>query len=282
MHFAHFAEDEKEKAQLIKYGTEEKEKFLEDKKSIYELLEEFPSIVIPFNAFIELVPRIQPRFYTISSSSKATPNRIAITVSLTVTSLPRERIHKGLASNYLCETREGKDKICIFVRPSAFRLPKQKATPIVMIGPGTGVAPFRAFLHDLIHFHKEKKEEIKIGDWHLFFGCRHKDKDYIYKKELEEAGEKKILARLDVAFSRMTDKKVYVQHRLAEAGSELWDTIHKEKATFYVCGGTAMGRDVRAALTTIVQTYGKLSADEAATYVQDMQKKGRYIQELWS
>jgi len=80
----------------------------------------------------------------------------------------------------------------------------------------------------------------------------------------------------------MTDKKVYVQHRLAEAGSELWDTIHKEKATFYVCGGTAMGRDVRAALTTIVQTYGKLSADEAATYVQDMQKKGRYIQELWS
>jgi len=252
------------------------------KKSIFEVLEEFPSINIPFNAFIELVPRIQPRFYTISSSSKASPNRIAITVSLTLTSLPRGRVHCGLCSNYLCESREGKDKICVFVRPSAFRLPKQKATPIVMIGPGTGVAPFRAFLHDLMHFHKEKKDEIKIGDWHLFFGCRHKEKDFIYRKELEEADEKKILARLDVAFSRMTEKKIYVQHRLASVGKELWDTIDKEKGAFYVCGGTAMGRDVRLALTNIVQTYGNRSSDEAAVYVQEMQKKGRYIQELWS
>jgi NADPH-ferrihemoprotein reductase len=282
MHFAHFAEDEKEKAQLIRMGTEEKDKFQEEKRSIYEVLEEFPSINIPFNAFIELVPRIQPRFYTISSSSKATPNRIAITVSLSVTQLTRGRVHKGLCSNYLCEAKEGKDKICIFVRPSAFRLPKQKATPVIMVGPGTGVAPFRAFLHDLLHFHKEKKEDVKVGDWYLFFGCRHKDKDYIYKKELEEAGEKKVLAKLDVAFSRMTEKKVYVQHRITEAGSTLWDTVHKEKASFYVCGGTAMGRDVRTALTTLAQTYGKLSAEEAAAYVAEMQKRGRYIQELWS
>jgi len=282
MHFAHFAEDEKEKAQIIRFGTEDKDKFLEDKKSIYEVLEEFPSINIPFNAFLELVPRIQPRFYTISSSSKALPNRIAITVSLTITQLPRGRVHKGLCTNYLCEAIEGKEKLCVFVRPSTFRLPKLKSTPVIMVGPGTGVAPFRGFLQDLIHFHKDKKDDVKVGDWHLYFGCRHKEKDFIYKQELEEAAEKKILARLDVAFSRMGDKKVYVQHRLADAGSELWESVNTNQASFYVCGGTAMGRDVRAALTTIAQTYGKLSPEEAANYVQAMQKKGRYIQELWS
>jgi len=151
-----------------------------------------------------------------------------------------------------------------------------------MVGPGTGIAPFRGFLQDAKFFRQEKKDDIQLGDWHLYFGCRHAEKDYIYQDELKEAQDSKLLHKLDIAFSRMHEKKVYVQHRLAEAGVDLWESVHTKKASFYVCGGTSMGRDVRQVLTTVAQTHGKLTTEEAAAYVADMQKKGRYIQELWS
>jgi len=228
------------------------------------------------------LPRIQPRYYTISSSSKASPARIAITVAVTVDKLPHGREHKGLCSCYLQGLRENKDKVVVYIRPSTFRLPKQIATPVVMVGPGTGVAPFRGFLHDAWHLAKAKKDDTKIGDWHLYFGCKSSKKDYIYQEEMEKAKKDGILSRLELAFSRDTEEKVYVQHRLGTQSSELWEIIHTKRAHFYVCGGTAMGRDVRNAVIKIATEHGKLSADAAAKYVKDLQTKGRYIQELWS
>jgi len=239
-------------------------------------------VKIPFNAFLELVPRVQPRYYTISSSSKASPSRIAITVAITIDKLPNGREHKGLCSTYLQTLREDKDKVVVFIRPSSFRLPKQISTPIVMVGPGTGVAPFRGFLHDAWAVKKTKKDDTKMGDWHLYFGCKNSKKDFIYREEMEKAKGEGILSRLELAFSRETEEKIYVQHRLNMQSSEIWDIIDTKRAYFYVCGGTAMGRDVRNAIIKIATEHGKLSADAAAKYVKDLQTKGRYIQELWS
>jgi len=282
-----YAKDEKEKAKLLYFASDAqgKEEFNDLKYNWVELLEAFPSIDIPFAHLIELIPRLQPRYYTISSSSKVSPRQLAITVSRFTRPKPNGREHIGTCSDYICKTKrddeekkaEIDDKMVVFIRNSSFRLPLKAGTPIIMIGPGTGIAPFRGFIQEF----RTRTGAARYGKTILYFGCRNASKDYIYREELEQAKAEGVLDELRVAFSRDGPKKVYVQDLLRENGQETWELINNN-AYIYVCGGTAMGRDIRQTIVDICVQYGGMTPAAADTYVDRMARQNRYVQELWS
>jgi len=163
------------------------------------------------------------------------------------------------------------------VRSSGFALPADPAAPVVMVGPGTGVAPFRAFLQQMA----AKGAPKRTGHVRLYFGCRRPEEDYLYEAELQSYLKNGTLSSLRVAFSRAQAGKVYVQHKVRDDGAELWDLLQKG-GHVYICGGTAMGRDVVAALQDAVGAHGGMGAPAAADYVKGLQQQGRLVQELWS
>lgn len=295
-----YAQDEKEAAQLLRYGTDDKAKdeFTEAKYNWVELLEAFPSINVSFAHYIEMVPRLQHRFYTISSSSKVHPRRLAVTVSRFIKDKPNGRKHVGVCSDQLCNLvgnigssnssssslaveEEAKmsssQQLVAFVRSSSFRLPVRAGTHIIMIGPGTGIAPFRGFIQEF----RTRTGDYAYGTTVLYFGCRHPDQDYLYREELEKAKSDGVLSQLNVAFSRSGPNKVYVQHLLAQNGSETWKLLN-EGAYVYVCGGTGMGRDIMNTFVDICHKYGGMTKPAAETYIDRQVRNGKYIQELWS
>lgn len=173
-------------------------------------------------------------------------------------------------------------KFQCYMEPSKFNLPAA-STPVIMIGPGAGVAPFAAFVDEGDVTIKSKSKICKkdYGDWWLFFGCRHKDGDYIYKDKLERSynDPEGVLTHLKVAFSRDQGKKVYVQHLIEENQEELWTLIDEKGAMVFVCGGTAMGGAVRDTFKRIFTFYDK--GKDGAAYLDQMLKDEMYIQELW-
>ncbi len=278
---------------------------MRDEKSLLEVLLQLPALEIPFVDLLELCPKIQPRFYTISSSSLVQPKQVAITVALSTHQKPRGRVYHGLATTYLCGLK-GKDQACVFIRPSTFRLPKPKRTfaaipaagsaaaggapsgltstsvlpPIVMVGPGTGVAPFRAFVQEFGYL--AARSLPVYPSTHLFFGCRHRSNDYIYSDEFEAAVQGRSLTQLHVAFSRDSEQKVYVQSHLKEHAAQVWELLSTQRAYFFVCGGTVMGRQVKECVANIAVQHGNLTPQAAAEFVKKLHTEGRYIQELWS
>uniref|UniRef100_A0A7S0CS92 NADPH--hemoprotein reductase n=1 Tax=Amorphochlora amoebiformis TaxID=1561963 RepID=A0A7S0CS92_9EUKA len=243
------------------------------KLDISGLFEKFPSLKVSFPVFLEICPKLQPRFYTISSSSIAQPNRVTITASV---------LEKGLCTTYLDTLRPDIDEAPIFVRPSTFRLPKEKSTPVIMIGPGTGLAPFMGFIQEFRHVRNETGSAKGEGPRVLYFGCRLKDEDFIYSDTLQkEAKEDGVLSELHTAFSREGKDKVYVQHLMRKNAASI-NKLLMDGGSVYVCGGTAMGREVKETLIQIVKEEGGQSKEEALKFVDGLSKKGKYIQELWS
>lgn len=279
-----FAQNPEERDRLMflasKEGRAEFRSFVEDSgRSLLELVTScFSSIQIPLDHFISLAPTLQPRYYTISSSSSVHPSSIHITVAVTHTPLPGGRVHKGVCSTYLASSLN--KTVRVFVRPSTFRLPAEPRTPIIMIGPGTGIAPMRALLQERHHALKVRKQEV--GENILFFGCRRRDQDYLYAEELQTLMEDGALTDLMLAFSREQEKKVYVQHLIAseDMASKLWRLMAEENAYVYVCGATSMGHDVHKALEEVVQRQG--GREDALDVLKKMREEGRYVQELWS
>jgi len=250
--------------------------------SIYELFEMFPSFRITqdnLGAFFQIMPRLKGRDYTIASSSNLQPNRIALTVGV-VQESRQGRVLNGVCSSFIKHQDIGSTDSLVFVKESTFKLPNDPKVPIILIGPGTGIAPMRAFIQERKYQKKILKQ--KTGDTILFFGCRCDDEDYIYKEELKEALKKGVLTKLHVAFSRQQAEKVYVQHVMLKQKAQLWKYIHKQGAHVYVCGATSMGKDVSLALQSIVQEYSGVDAEAAKEYLKEMQEQNRYIQELWS
>lgn len=297
-----YTTDEIEKAKLHLWTHDGKEEFNADQRSIFEVLEELPNMEVPFLDFLEICPKLQPRFYTISSSSLVSPKQVSITVALSTHMKPRGRVYNGIATTYLCGLKPGKDQCCVFLRPSTFRLPKPKRTfvngsptgadgsggaqstsvlpPIIMVGPGTGVAPFRAFLQE---FHYLKSKNLpSFPSTHLFFGCRNREQDYIYKDEFNAAVANESLTNLYTAFSRETNQKVYVQTDLKANAEQVWQLITTQRAYFYVCGSTLMGRQVKEVILHIAEQHGNLTPQAASEMLKKMQSEGRYTQELWS
>ncbi|RCH89036.1 NADPH-cytochrome P450 reductase [Rhizopus stolonifer] len=323
MSLIEYAPTEKSKEVLRKLATDKEEYRLRvgdmtrNLGEVLEMLAESESMDpknsfanVPFDLIVEAVSRLQPRYYSISSSSKEDPKKITVTaVTLQYTpdlSSPRTvygvnttylwRLHEainGLEPDtaspryYLGGPRDGlfdvqakQARVPVHVRRSQFKLPRNPTVPIIMVGPGTGVAPFRGFVRERA---LQKKEGKPVGTTVLFFGCRHPEQDFLYADEWPElfetlGGD----SRLITAFSRETDKKVYVQHRLLEHGQAMWNLLEKG-AYVYVCGDAkVMARDVNQTFVQFAKDLGGLDEAEAQDYVKNLRNTGRYQEDVWA
>ncbi len=224
-------------------------------------------------ALLSILKPLQPRLYSISSSPRVHPGEVHLTVS-TVRYASDGPTRTGVCSGFLAD-RSKDVQLPIFLQKSTgFRLPTNPETDVIMVGPGTGVAPFRAFL-------QERKAIAGSGRNWLFFGEQRAATDFYYRSEFETMQQQGTLERLDTAFSRDQAEKIYVQHRMLEHGDKLWSWL-QQGAHFYVCGdATRMAKDVDAALKQIVQTHGRMSAAGAILYVSDMSKEKRYVRDVY-
>jgi sulfite reductase (NADPH) flavoprotein alpha-component len=225
-------------------------------------------------ALIEVLEPLQPRLYSISSSPKTNPGRVSLTVdAVRYEALGRERL--GVASTWFDDRIEAAGELMVYVQKAHnFALPRDGATPIVMVGPGTGIAPFRAFLH-------ERMATAAEGPAWLFFGHQREACDYFYRDEWEMLRHKGVLSNLSLAWSRDGAQKVYVQQRIREAGAELWDWLERG-AHFYVCGDAKrMAKDVEAAICDVATAHGGLSTDAAVAYLGKLKSEGRYQADVY-
>ncbi|MDF7659793.1 sulfite reductase subunit alpha [Erwiniaceae bacterium L1_54_6] len=224
--------------------------------------------------FVAMLRPLQHRAYSISSSSKAHPNQVHLTIA-SVRYHSGGRARNGVCSTYLAERVRRGEKPAIFISPNkAFRVPANNKAPLIMVGPGTGIAPFRAFL-------QERKVSGAEGKNWLFFGDQHQEHDYIYQDELNEWQQSGLLTHLDLAFSRDQEEKIYVQNRMLEKGAELYAWL-QEGAYFYVCGDASrMAKDVDSALYEVVRQFGGLSSERAAAYIDQLKKDKRYLRDVY-
>ena len=237
-------------------------------------LQKFSGVRPHPEAFVEALEPLQPRLYSISSSHNATPGKLSLTVDC-VRYVIGKRKRFGLASTFLAERINPGDEVKVYVQKAhGFALPQDPKTPIIMIGPGTGIAPFRAFLLD------RRATGASGRNW-LFFGHQRSDCDFFYSDELNAMKTAGSLTRLSLAWSRDGDKKFYVQDRMREVGRELWTWL-AEGANVYVCGDAKrMAKDVERALVDIVAQFGARSTDEAVSFVGELKKRGRFQQDVY-
>jgi len=249
-----------------------------DGRDVLDLLQTWPQACDSSTELLPLLTPLQPRAYSIASSPLLHADEIHITVS-TVRRHHAGRDYPGLASGYIADQLEAGDSVKIFPAPkSGFDLPADPSTPIIMIGPGTGLAPFRAFLQ---HLDAQRKATGTANDTWLFFGNPHRETDFLYHDELEAYLTSGTLKKLDLAFSRDQVEKVYVQHRLKEQGEDVIDWLQRG-ASVYVCGdATHMAADVDSTLRQLLISQEQLSDDAARQYLQEMKSNGRYLLDVY-
>lgn len=254
---------------------------LNKRKSVYNLLEEYPACELPFHTYLEMLSLLSPRYYSISSSpAVAGASKCSVTVGVVEGAATSGRgVFKGVCSNYLSGRRAG-DVVHATVRETkaGFRLPDNPVTPIIMIGPGTGLAPFRGFLQERAAM---KAKGQALGPSMLFFGCRHPEQDFLYADELKGFAEQG-LTDLHVAFSRASTPKSYVQDMIAAQKDNVWKLI-EAGAVIYVCGdGGKMEPDVKRVLTTIYRERSDTSEDAALHWIDAMGTQNRYVLDVWA
>ena len=241
-------------------------------RELIDLFLEFPQAGMDAQSFVGLLRPMPPRLYSIASSLSAHPEEVHLTVAV-VRYEGNGRARKGVCSSYLAE-RVGSTIPCYLHPNKNFKLPEDSSTPIIMVGPGTGIAPFRAFI-------EERKVTGASGKNWLFFGDRSQSTDYLYQNEWETYQKDSILTDLDLAWSRDQDEKVYVQHKMLEKKEQLWRWLG-EGAVFYVCGDASrMAKDVDQALRTIAQEEGSMSEEDASAWVKNLQKEKRYLKDVY-
>jgi len=237
-------------------------------------LQKFPGVRPDPEAFIEALDPLQPRVYSISSSPKYNAGRVSLTVDAVRYRVDMRTRH-GVASTFLAGRVNPGDKIRVYVQKAQhFALPADPAKPIIMIGPGTGLAPFRAFL-------QERQATDAPGPNWLYFGHQRSDYDFFYEDELKAMRSSGLLTRLTLAWSRDGAEKIYVQHRMRNDGRDIWEWLTRG-AHIYVCGDALrMAKDVERALIDVVAEHGKRSPEDAARYVAELKKSDRYQADVY-
>ena len=241
-------------------------------RELIDLFLEYPQPDLSVEDFTGLLRPMPPRLYSIASSLSAHSDEVHLTVAV-VRYDTHGRKRKGVCSSYLAE-RVGESIPCYFHPNKNFKLPEDSDKSIIMVGPGTGIAPFRAFI-------EERQATGAPGKNWLFFGDRSHRTDYLYGDEWGEYKKDGILNELDLAWSRDQTEKVYVQHKMLEKGAELWDWL-QNGALFYVCGDASrMAKDVDQALRTIAQQQGSMSEEDSTVWVKTLQKEKRYLKDVY-
>ncbi len=253
---------------------------LSRRKSVYDLLEEHPACELPFHAYLEMLSLLAPRYYSISSSPSGEPAVCSVTVAVVEGPAASGRgLYRGVCSTYLASRRDG-EAIFATIRETkaGFRLPDDPAGPIIMIGPGTGLAPFRGFLQERAAL---KAKGVKLGPSLLFFGCRRPDQDYLYADELEAFAANGI-TELHTAFSRGDGPKTYVQQLLSQQKDRVWALI-EQGAVIFVCGdGSKMEPDVKATLVTLYRERSGADAASGQRWIDDLGVANRYVLDVWA
>jgi len=242
-------------------------------RELVDLIIDHPADFSDGEEFVGVLKKLQPRLYSIASSPNAHPGEVHLTVGI-VRYHSHGRDRGGVCSTYLSD-RVGKTCAGVFVHNNkAFRLPEDTSKDIIMVGPGTGIAPLRAFL-------EERTISKATGRNWLFFGNPHRDQDYIYEDEIVAHQKSGVLTRLDLAFSRDQEEKIYVQDKMLESGAELWAWIDGG-GHFYVCGDASrMAKDVDKALHTIAQEHGGLGEEDAVAFIKALKKEKRYARDVY-
>lgn len=278
-----FATNELEREKLAEFSSAEGQDELHSycnrpRRTALEVLADFPHTTaeLTVDHLLDLFPEIQPRSFSIASSLQAHPDRIQVLVAVVRYKTKLYKPRKGLCSTWLAslDPAQGEVLVPLWVKKGSLKFPTEEETPVIMVGPGTGVAPFRSAL-------QERTADGKTVNI-LFFGCRSESKDFYFRSEWEEMMKAGCL-RLFTAFSRDQEEKVYVQHRVRENGELLWDLIANKNACFYIAGNAKqMPASVCDALKEAFQEAGGASAEEAEQMLAAMEKTGRFQSETWS
>jgi sulfite reductase (NADPH) flavoprotein alpha-component len=245
-------------------------------RDVLDLLEEFTAAKFSPEEFVKVLRKLQARLYSIASSQKAVGEEVHLTVAVVRYQPERSgHLHRGVCSTFLAERAEGDGKVPIFVHTAKhFRIPENPDTATIMVGPGTGIAPFRAFLQE------RKAAGAKGKNW-LFFGEQKAASDFFYKEEFASWQADGVLTKFITAFSRDQAQKIYVQHRMLENAPELFDWL-ENGAIFYVCGDASrMAKDVDTALHQIVEKAGSKTTEQAKEYVDALKKEKRYRKDVY-
>jgi sulfite reductase (NADPH) flavoprotein alpha-component len=237
-------------------------------------IEKFSGVRPDPEAFVEALEPLQPRLYSIASSPKVNPGLVSLTVDAVRYEVGR-RLRLGVASTFFAERAREGARLKVYVQKAhAFALPSDPSVPIIMVGPGTGIAPFRAFLHERM------ATKAPARNW-LFFGHQRSDYDFFYADELAGMKAAGVLTRLSLAWSRDADEKFYVQDRMRQVGRDFWAWL-ADGAHVYVCGDAQrMAKDVERALVEIVAQHGARTTEEAVAFVNELKRKGRYQQDVY-
>jgi len=272
-HWAEISDDAELRRLLDEESRDELRDWLQG-RHIIDVLEHFPVEGLEADTFIRALRKLPPRLYSIASSQAAAPDEVHLTVAV-VRYETHGRARGGVATTYLADRVSPGDRVPIYIDHNKhFKLPDDDAAPIVMIGPGTGVAPFRAFL-------QEREARGASGDNWLFFGDRRRRSDFLYQAEWLQWRKTGLLSRLDVAFSRDQQDKVYVQDRLREQAATLYDWL-QAGAYIFVCGDAErMAPDVHQALLDVIREQGGYDEETAAEYLRDLQQQKRYQRDVY-
>jgi sulfite reductase (NADPH) flavoprotein alpha-component len=260
--------------ELLESGHEQELRAYLDDRDLLDMVRDFSPWLVPAREFVTILRKIPARLYSIASSQKANPEEVHLTIrAVRYDAHGRDRY--GVCSVQCAERLQPGDTLPVYIHHNPnFKLPANPETPIIMIGPGTGVAPFRAFL-------EEREESGADGKSWLFYGDQHFLTDFLYQLDWQRWLKDGVLTRMDVAFSRDTDKKVYVQHRMLEKSRELFQWL-QEGASVYVCGDEKhMAHDVHTTLAAILELEGGMSSEEAAAYLALMQQQKRYQRDVY-
>ncbi|WP_085522825.1 assimilatory sulfite reductase (NADPH) flavoprotein subunit [Tuberibacillus sp. Marseille-P3662] len=262
-------------SELMKPEREDERKDYLDGRDLLDLIQDFPPHrELPASEFVQILRKIPARLYSIANSYKANPDEAHLTIG-TVRYEAHGRDRAGVCSVQCAERTEPGDLLPVYIhRNPNFKFPTDPHSPVIMIGPGTGVAPFRSYLEDL------EEEGTERKTW-LFFGEQHFSTDFLYQVEWQKWLKEGVLTKMDVAFSRDTDEKVYVQHRMLEQSRDLYQWL-EEGASVYVCGDEKnMANDVHHTLLTILEEEGAMTQEQAENYLTDMRKQKRYQRDVY-